>query len=259
MSEYVNIAQRLRRVAETLPDKEAVVFCKGPGKKGESAFTSKSHTYAELERLTDAAARGFVASGIRPGDKTLIMIRSSLPFFASFFALFKIGAVPVVIDPGMGGRRLLECVRDLAPQAMVGIPAAHAIRVLFPRYFPGYRVSVTVGRRWFWGGNTWDRMLDFRNEPYPMYQTRGDDLAAILFTTGSTGPAKGVEYSHASLDREAEIIGSAFAIGPEDRDCATFPGFSLFSLALGMTAVVPDMNPTRLCSVIPPFVLTPFR
>lgn len=251
----VNIAARLRRNAERTPDKPAVIICRGPGKAG--SLETKSHTFAELERLSDAAARGFAGMGIGRGVKTLVMLRPSLPFFAAFYALFKIGAVPVLIDPGMGRRRLLECVRSTAPEAMVGVPAAHLARVLFPRYFPGCRRNVTVGRRWLWGGETWRRMLRFSDQPFQLAETDADELAAILFTTGSTGPAKGVEYGHGALDSQVRILSDVFAIAPEDRDMATFPGFSLFSVALGMTAVVPDMNPVRPGGVYPPNVLEP--
>ncbi len=253
----VNIALRLRAHALRTPDKPAVAICRGPGRDG--AFSYVSHSFAELERDSDAAARGLAAAGVGRGAKTLVMLKPSFAFFSCFFALFKIGAVPVFIDPGMGGRRLLECVRVLAPEAMVGIPLAHLVRVLSPRSFPGFKVAVTAGRRWLWGGHSWDTLRRFADEPFPLADTGPDELAAILFTTGSTGPAKGVEYSHAALDRQVGILAEVFSITPDDRDAATFPGFSLFSIALGMTAAVPDMNPVRPGRVEPENVLAPVR
>lgn len=251
----VNIANRLRAAARKNPEKPAIILAKGPGPSGN--YSTVRHTFSELERDSDAAARGFAAAGIGRGVKTLVMLRPSLPFFSCFFALFKVGAVPVFIDPGMGGSRLLECVRVLAPEAMVGIPLAHVARILFPRSFPGFKVAVTQGRRWFWGGKRWDTMRQFADEPFPIADTDADEMAAILFTTGSTGTAKGVEYSHGQLDRQVGILMAGFGIDENDRDCATFPGFSLFSIALGMTAVAPDMNPVRPGSVFPPNVIEP--
>ncbi len=251
----VNIASRLRQYAELTPDKPAVVLCKGPGEK--NSFSATTYTFRQLERNSDAAARGMEKAGIGRGTKTLVMLRPSLPFFSCFFALFKLGAIPVFIDPGMGGKRLLECVRVLAPEAMVGVPLAHLVRKLRPSAFPNFKIAVTVGKRWLWGGVSWDKMLSHNPKPLPLAPTRANDLAAILFTTGSTGPAKGVEYSHGALDRQIELLAETFSITAEDRDCATFPGFSLFSIALGMTAVVPDMNPVRPGSVNPDNIITP--
>ncbi len=253
---HKNIAQRLRAMAEAYPDKPAVVMCSGPGKQND--YATQSVTYAQLEIDSDAAARGLLAAGIGRGTKTLVMLRPSFAFFSCFFSLFKVGAVPVFIDPGMGGKRLLECVRVLAPEAMVGLPLAHLVRVVCRRSFPGFKTAITQGgRRWLWGGKKWETFRIFKPEPFPIAETDADELAAILFTTGSTGPAKGVEYSHGALDRQVEILADAFDIKPEDKDCATFPGFSLFSIALGMTAVVPDMNPVRPGMVFPPNVITP--
>ncbi|MCL2000299.1 MAG: fatty acid CoA ligase family protein [Planctomycetes bacterium] len=253
----VNIALRLCAHAKNTPDKPAVVVCRGPARRG--GFSCVSHSFAELEQDSNATARGLVAAGVSRGTKTLVMLKPSLAFFSCFFALFKIGAVPVFIDPGMGGRRLLECVRNLAPEAMVGIPLAHLVRTISPRSFPGFKTAVTVGRRWLWGGHSWEAMRRFAGDPLPLAQTGPDELAAILFTTGSTGPAKGVEYTHAALDRQVVILSEIFSITPEDRDAATFPGFSLFSIALGMTATVPDMNPIRPGRVNPGNILAPIR
>lgn len=253
----VNIAELLRKTARANPDKPAVVLCKGPGSVSGREYTSTRYTFRELDRDSDAAARGFLEAGIGRGVKTLVMLRPSFPFFSCFFALFKVGAVPVFIDPGMGGSRLLECVRVLAPEAMVGLPMAHLARVLFRRSFPGFRIAVTCGRKWLWGGRRWESIRKFRDDSFPIVDTDADELAAILFTTGSTGPAKGVEYSHGALHRQVRILSEVFGIDERDGDLATFPGFSLFSIALGMTAVVPDMNPVRPGSVNPPNVIEP--
>ncbi len=240
----VNLANRLRIMAERFPDKPAIIRYRGTDGKGNGRV-AESVAFGEFDRDSDAAARGLAAAGITRGMKTLVMLRPSLTFFSGFFALFKLGAVPVFIDPGMGVRRLLECVRNLRPEAMLGAPLAHLVRVTFRRNFPDCKIAVTDGRRWLWGGEKWGEMKRYDDLPLPIADTAGDDLAAILFTTGSTGPAKGVEYAHAALDRQIDLLAQVFAITPEDRDAATFPGFSLFSVALGMTAVVPDLNPVR--------------
>jgi len=69
------------------------------------------------------------------------MVRPSLEFFELIFAVFKIGALPVVVDPGMGIRRMLECYRSTRPLAMIGVPMAHAVRALF----------LSISRRARWG------------------------------------------------------------------------------------------------------------
>jgi acyl-coenzyme A synthetase/AMP-(fatty) acid ligase len=108
-----------------------------------------------------------------------------------------------------------------------------------------------VGRRWFWKGLTLKdiRMLPWK--PFPIADTAKDETAAILFTTGSTGPAKGVIYSHGIFDAQVRLIKSQFGITPDEIDLPTFPLFALFDPALGMTAIIPDMDPTRPANVDP--------
>src|SRR5205085_644226 len=126
---------------------------------------------------------------------------------------------------------------------------AHAARTIL-RALPTVHVRVTVGRRWFWGGH---RLRDLRgNErPYTMAATRSEEPAAILFTSGSTGLPKGAVYAHGVFDAQVRFLKAQYEIAPDEIDLPTFPLFALFDPALGMTAVVPDMDPTRPALVDP--------
>lgn len=247
-NETCNIGQRLKTVAAKLPNKRAVVFPHTRDKNGRVAYTHL--TFSQIDRLSDEYAAGLKAYGITRGVKTLLMVKPSLDFFALVFALFKAGAVPVLIDPGMGVERLLHCIKAAQPEAMIGIPLAHLMRVLRPKFFKSVKYNVTVGRRFCWGGKTLAGIK--RTDPdFTVTQTREDELAAILFTTGSTGPAKGVEYEHGMFEAQCELIQKTYDIDENDIDLPTFPLFSLFSVGLGMTAVIPDMDPTRPADVNP--------
>ena len=248
MSDICNIACQLEEMAVLYPQKRAVVFPYCRDKSNNVAYTHL--TFKELSTLSNEYAAGFERYGIRRGTKTLLMIRPSLDFFAVVFALFKVGAVPVIIDPGMGIDRLLHCIRSVQPEAMIGIELAHLMRVLKRKYFKAVKFSVTLGRCWLWGGKTLEAIRR-KGAEFTIADTRSDELAAILFTTGSTGPAKGVEYEHGMFVEQCRIIRDTYKIGAEDIDLPTFPAFALFSVGLGMTAVIPDMDPTAPAKVNP--------
>ncbi len=245
----VNVATHLKRMARIQPYKRAVVYPVGRDKGGRVAY---SHlTFLQLDRESDCLAAGLEKVGIRRGVRTILMVTPSLEFFALTFALFKVGAVPVVVDPGMGIQRMLSCLKESRPSAFIGIPKAHVLRRIYPKFFAKVQTWVTVGRRLFWGGYTLEQIRQVPWQPYPMAQTRRDETAAVLFTTGSTGPAKGAVYTHGNFDAQVRHIQSHFKIERYEIDLPTFPLFALFDPALGMTAIIPDMDPTKPALVNP--------
>ena len=246
---YVNIASHLTRRAKTQPHKRAVVYPSGRDKKGRITY---SHlTFLQLDQESDCLAYGLTAAGVTQGTRTVLMVKPSLDFFALIFALFKTGAIPVVVDPGMGIQRMVDCFKSTRPAAFIGIPLAHVVRTLYPGFFKTVKTWITVGRRWFWGGHTLTKLPQLPGGPFPCMKTGRDDTAAILFTTGSTGPAKGVVYSHGNFDAQLKQIQSHLKMSSDEIDLSTFPLFALFYPALGVTSVIPDMDPTRPARVNP--------
>src|SRR6185369_11011715 len=114
--------------------------------------------------LSDRIARGLIQTGIRSGVRTVLMVTPSPEFFALTFALFKVGAVPVLIDPGLGIKNLRKCFAEAEPHAFIGIPKAHLARLLFGWGKDSIRTLVTVGRRLFWGGSTLAELIE-QNPP----------------------------------------------------------------------------------------------
>jgi acyl-CoA synthetase (AMP-forming)/AMP-acid ligase II len=248
-TDFVNIATYLNRAAKTQPYKRAVVYPAGRDKYGRVTYAHL--TFLQLDQESDYLAHGLEAAGITRGIRTILMVRPSIEFFALIFAIFKTGAVPVVVDPGMGIRRMLACFKSTRPQAFIGIPLAHVVRSVFPGFFKTVKTWVTVGRRWFWGGRTLKQIRYSHAGPYSIARTGRDDMAAVLFTTGSTGPAKGAVYSHGNFDAQLKQIDTHLQMLPDEIDLATFPLFALFYPALGVTSVIPDMDPTRPAQVNP--------
>ena len=248
-NDYVNIASYLTRTAKTQPHKRAVVYPAGRDNKGRIAY---SHlTFIQLDQESDCLAHGLAAAGVTHGTRTVLMVKPSLDFFTLIFALFKTGAVPVVVDPGMGIQRMVGCFKSSRPEAFIGIPLAHVVRTVYPGFFKTVKTWITVGRRWFWGGLTLEQLRRSPGRSYACAKTGRGDTAAILFTTGSTGPAKGAVYSHGNFDAQLKQIQTHLNMSSDEIDLSTFPLFALFYPALGITSVIPEMDPTRPAQVNP--------
>jgi acyl-CoA synthetase (AMP-forming)/AMP-acid ligase II len=233
----MNVAACLPERAAARPEQAAVVVPQGAGWSRTS--------FGELDRRSDAVARGLLEYGIQAGERTLVMVRPGLELILLTYALLKAGAVPVLIDPGMGLRAFLRCVADTRPGAFIGIPLAQAARLLFPRPFRDVRRVVTVGARLLWGGTTLRDLETSGAGSAVLAELADDATAAILFTSGSTGPAKGAVYSHGNFRAQIDALGRLYAFQQGEIDLAAFPLFSLFDGAFGMTSVVPELDASR--------------
>ncbi len=183
----INIARRLSESADRYPFQRAVVFATGAD--GAGRITYSHLTFRQLDRESDRLARGLRQIGVQPGTRLALFVRPSLESIALTFAVFKAGAVAVMIDPGMGRSGVFNCLGQVEPEGFIAVPPVHAVRVL-SRRFPKAKLNVTIGRRWFWGGPNYRDLLGPAWEPIPTADTLANDPAAILFTSGSTGPPK---------------------------------------------------------------------
>lgn len=258
MPDQVNIAERLRESARLYPHQKAVVFPAGRDSSGRVTYTHL--TFAQLDEESDRLAQGLIKFGVQPGHRLVLMVRPSLEFIALTFALFKTGAVAVLIDPGMGRSNIFDCLETVEPDGFVAIPIVQAVRALNRRKFPGARLNVTVGgRRWFWGGTTYEELVATSREGFESARTSATDPAAIIFTSGSTGPPKGVAYEHGMFDAQVELLRDFYGIKPGEVDLPGFPLFALFNSAMGVTTVIPDMDPTKPAQVDPLLILEAIR
>ena len=254
-----NIAVHLAEMARLQPSRPAVICARGRDAQGEVTYGQLS--FAELEESSNRLARALEGAGIRRGVRAALMVPPSLDFFTLTFALFKAGAVPVLIDPGIGVRNLGGCLAHAQPEAFIGVPKAHAARVLLGWARGSVRINVTVGAKWFWGGHTLSEMRERTpaEQPFTAIEPAPDETAAILFTSGSTGTPKGAVYTHEIFSAQVAHIRRLYGIEPGEMDLATFPLFALFGPALGMTAVVPEMDASRPASADPATIADAIR
>lgn len=245
-----NVSQLLSHAAAQVPQHTAVAVALR--RTGAHEFSWDTISYRELDHKATAIAKGLLESGIPPGTRLALMVRPGVNFIALVFGLMRAGMVQILIDPGMGRQHMLNCLQSTQPQGFVGIPLAQAMRVLFSHRFRSAVHNVTVGWKWGWGGHTLSEILRRgESSERSIPATSPQDLAAIIFTTGSTGPPKGVRYSHQMFIQQATQIRDYYQIQPGGVDLSGFPLFALFNIGMGVTTVIPEMDPTRPAEVKP--------
>ena len=239
-----NIAAALPRLARERPTQVAM---RCPGRNGRYGVEL---TYAQLDARSDAIAAGLAKRGIVRGTRTVVMVRPTPEFFLVMFALFKAGAVPVLVDPGIDKRALKQCLGEAGPEAFIGIPLAMFAKTLLG-WAKSSRTNISTGSRALFADATLAQVervgakAASQHAVSTMADTQPDDIAAILFTSGSTGVPKGVVYRHRHFVAQIDMLRSAFGIETGGVDLPTFPPFALFDPALGLTSIIPDMDPTR--------------
>lgn len=241
---FLNVACYLDDMARRQPATMAIACPAGRDSLGRTAYAVLN--YQQFAAECDRLANGLTQLGLRRGMRTVLMVKPSIEFFALTFALFKIGAVLVMVDPGMGVSNLTACLNEAEPEAFIGVAKAHLARCLFGWGRRHVRLCVTVGRRWGWSGVTLAQVFrQASSTPFAPVEVEREETAAILFTSGSTGVPKGAVYTHGIFATQVEAIRSLYGLQPGEIDLCTFPLFALFAPAFGWSAVIPDMDASR--------------
>ncbi len=245
-----NVAAHLPKSAAATPDALAVATARRNRPVRAPIFDEL--TLRELNERSDRCAHVLHALGVREGERTVLMVPPGTDFFALTFALFKLKAVPVLVDPGMGVAKLGECLARAEPTTFIGVTKAHVARLVLRWARPTLQRFVHVGSRRRIFGHNLERLLDRAPQSaWEIPATVADDRAAILFTSGSTGTPKGAVYTHGMFNAQVELIRRVWGIEHGERDLSTFPLFALFGPALGMASIVPDMDASKPASCDP--------
>jgi acyl-coenzyme A synthetase/AMP-(fatty) acid ligase/pimeloyl-ACP methyl ester carboxylesterase len=213
-------------------------------------------SFAELKDRVDVLANGLRQVGVRPGHRVALLVPPGIDLPATVYACWQAGAVIVVADAGLGWRRMADALRSADPDYLIGIPAALAAAPALQ--LPGIRLLAgelpRPIRRLLGVGESVGELATGRDRSSTLADVERTDVdrngsgaseAAVLFTSGATGPPKGVIYRHRQLRAQLEQLRVLFDVAPGDRLVAAFAPFALYGPALGIGAVVPQMDVTK--------------
>lgn len=244
-NDIFNLADIALEVAQKDPERIAIIEPDGRDPSGKRRY--RQFTYRELSRAAESLAPGLRELGIRERTRTVFMAPPSFEASVVGLALTRVGAMQIWIDPSVGYRNVGERLRRIEPEAFVGIPFAHLGRLAFgwgPRIM---RKAIVVGGG-FPGARTVKSLYREAPEAPPQPDVRPEDPATILYTTGSTGPAKPTLYSHRNYANVYRIAHRSWRFDESSEipvDMAAFPAFFFIGLSAGGTVVVPPIHFAR--------------
>ena len=229
-----------------MPEATAVA---APGKrKAGGRRQYRQITFAELDRDSTLVAAGLRAMGVKPGTRLALLVRPGIDFISLVFALFKAGAVSILIDPGMGRKNLLRCLAEAEPEGFIAIAQVQAIRWLLGRRFPRREFNVTVGRRLFLGRHDARRTEATgraRSRTCAEPPSRPTIRPRSFSPPAAPDRPRACSIATATSTPRSTRLRDFYDIRPGEIDLPGFPLFGLFNCAMGVTTVIPDMDPTR--------------
>lgn len=259
-----NLCSLVLRHAERTPHRLALA--QASGRDGNGRFRYTTRTFSQMRADIERLSHGLHAAGLGKGSKALLLVAPGLDMPAIVFALLRIGAVPVIVDPAMGLRRMRRCIRQVAPDAVIAPPLVLWLRPLLGSALRSVKCFISTRRLM--------RPAAREGEAFPTAPEpgAGTDLAAIFFTSGSTGAPKPVEMQHHNLAAMIEHFAAAMPqqevepqdVEPQDVALAAFPIYTLIAPCLGQSCVIPDrgsihpmrFSPANLLQTIEDFGIT---
>jgi len=189
-------------------------------------FAGNDYTYGEVDAQADRAAAALLDAGLRSGDTVALMMRNCPEWIALWFGAAKIGALPVPVNVAFRGDGLAHILND-SRAALTVVDADLLPQLTAARPDPGALVVRPVPDAPATGRRTVEEFLDRPAARPPVPAPGLGDPAAILYTSGTTGPAKGCVLPHGQYVAAAHQMAVNLEYGPDDTLYSCLPLFHI--------------------------------
>lgn len=221
-------------VVDRFPDKEAIVA------------PSARLTYRQMAGEVFRCQRGLEALGLKPGDRLAVMLGNDWPYLALYLASLASGIIFVPLNTKLARPEVADIVDHANPAALI---VEDHLTALAPESYPGRLVALS-----HWSRHIADAGTD-RLEPEPL---NPEEVAIILYTSGTTGRPKGVMLTHRNIATQFYQSSEALVgIGADDRVISLYPVFHSAQhvflqppLTVGATSVIDEFSPKRVHKLV---------
>lgn len=208
-------------------------------------------SYSQLFGLVQQYERALESLGLTAGDRVVLLVKPGPDFLALAYAVIGRGAVPVFMDPGMGRDNLRRAFEEVNARGFIGVPRAHLLRFAARDAYKRCAFHVVAVDAPVWRMKTLRDLKRFSTTPKSVVHRAPSETELLAFTSGGTGAPKGVIFTSEMLEQQLEIFRDSFGLEAGAKDLPLLPIFSLFGVALGVTAVVPPIDPAKPIALDP--------
>lgn len=213
----------------------------------------KQMSFAELHALVARYQRGLTELGLKANDRVLMLVSPGIEFLALSLAVMARGGIPILLDPGVGRRKLLRCIEEANPAVFIGSPKAQILPLLKRKLFKRIKFNLRATDIGLFGRPHLGLLKSFLPRPPAPQGNAG--IALVAYTSGATGTPKGVVYTSAMVRAQFEMFRSSLGLEAGKKDLPLLPAFALYNIALGVTSVFPGINPSKPLNLEPRTIL----
>ncbi len=233
----------LRQFAQATPDRPAL------------AFQGRTRTYAELDRATNRLARALAAEGVAHGDRVAFLGRNRAEHFEIIFAVAKLGAISVGMNWRLSAGELAAQLEDCSPRVVLGSAAEMPLLAQAFERLPDAPLAIDLDDASPAGYAA--RLADQAESDLPEV-SRAQDICMICYTSGTTGSAKGVAFTHGSLGAILPGAAAEWDFGPDSVSLVCMPTFHTAGALWGLLAMsqgghdilVGDFDPAEVADLM---------
>ncbi|MDR2807056.1 MAG: AMP-binding protein [Puniceicoccales bacterium] len=192
----------------------------------DNAVIERCLSFKALNECVDRYAAQFLDEGVQEGSRVLMLLEPGIEMMCTFFSLVRIGAIPILMDSGLGIRALIRLGNFSKPDF---VACTWKVKLLIA--CPFFRIKgkvIAIGHAF----------AKRQRATVVIRDRKPEDTVAILFTSGSTGMAKGVVYKQRNFEDQLNKLRSIDHLTPGGKDVTLLPIFMLFNPMFGRTSII---------------------
>ncbi len=240
--ETINFAAYLRHAVSQAPEQRAILAAHR-GLSGDTQWVTSS--LQQVDEQSDALARGFLAAGWARGQRVIVLSEPTVDALTSVVALMKIGAVPVVIEPGRSREDVAACAQQALASVVIASTSGLAKRFLARGPFKNTKTTVLAGLDFPLPLPGLKSLASFRvtgADRVPLAATRPAEPGLVLFSTGGAGASRVVVLDHGALIGQAESVRRSLGLNAGEVVLCDDLLLALLLIVTGRTVVMPGLR-----------------